>query len=65
MTYEIKNVIGPTVYPTAYTQGTSCAQLAKSNGTAFEVLVPYGCYDTLVFPSSGNGKPKVIPAAKP
>ena len=64
MTYQIKNVIGPTTYPAAYTLGTSCAQLAKSDGTAFSVLVPYGCYPALNFPSSGNGKPKVIPAPK-
>jgi ABC-type branched-subunit amino acid transport system substrate-binding protein len=44
MTYQIKGVIGPTTYPKAYTLGTSCAQLAKSNGTAFEVMVPYNCY---------------------
>ncbi len=64
MTYQIKNVIGPTTYPAGYTLGTSCAQLAKSDGAAFSVLVPYGCYPALNFPSSGNGKPKVIPAPK-
>ena len=33
-------------------------------GAAFSVLVPYGCYPALNFPSSGNGKPKIIPAPK-
>ena len=64
--YEIKGVIGPTVYPAAYTLGTSCAQLAKSNGTAFEVLVPYGCYESYVFGTTSSAKPKkTIPAPTP
>ena len=49
MTYQIKDVIGPTTYPAAYTLGTSCAQLAKSDGAAFSVVVPYGCYPAYVF----------------
>ena len=61
MTYQIKDVIGPTVYPQAYTLGTSCAQLAKSDGAAFSVVVPYGCYPAFVF-GAGEKPKKTIPA---
>jgi ABC-type branched-subunit amino acid transport system substrate-binding protein len=64
MTYQIKDVIGPTTYPAAYTLGTSCAQLAKSNGTAYEVLVKYGCYPAYVF-GAGSKPKKTIPAPTP
>ena len=39
MTYEVKNVIGPVKYPAAFTQGSPCAQLAKSNGTGTDAGV--------------------------
>ena len=61
MTYQIKDVIGPTTYPTAYSQGTSCAQLAHSDGAAFSVVVPYGCYPAFVF-GTGSKPKKTIPA---
>ena len=61
MTYQIKDVIGPTTYPAAYTLGTSCAQLAKSNGAAFQVVVKYGCYPAYVF-GAGTKPKKTIPA---
>ena len=61
MTYQIKDVIGPTVYPAAFTLGTSCAQLASSNGTAFSVVVKYGCYPAYVF-GVGPKPKKTIPA---
>jgi ABC-type branched-subunit amino acid transport system substrate-binding protein len=65
MTYELKGVVGPTTYPAAYTQGTSCAQLAKSNGTSFDILVGYGCYPSYVFGTGSSSKPiKTIPAPK-
>jgi len=64
MTYQIKDVIGPTVYPKGYTNGTSCAQLAKSNGTEYEVVVEYGCYPAYVF-GAGQKPKKTIPAPKP
>ncbi len=64
MTYQIKDVIGPTTYPAAYTLGTSCAQLAKSDGTAFAVLVKYGCYPAYVF-GAGSKPKKTIPAPTP
>jgi hypothetical protein len=61
MTYQIKDVIGPTTYPAAYTLGTSCAQLAKSDGAAFQVVVKYGCYPSYVF-GVGSKPKKTIPA---
>jgi hypothetical protein len=61
MTYQIKDVIGPTTYPTAYSQGTSCAQLAHSDGAAFSVVVPYDCYPAYVF-GTGSKPKKTIPA---
>jgi ABC-type branched-subunit amino acid transport system substrate-binding protein len=64
MTYEIKDVIGPTTYPAAYTLGTSCAQLAKSDGAAFSVVVPYACYPAFVF-GAGQKPKKTIPAPTP
>jgi ABC-type branched-subunit amino acid transport system substrate-binding protein len=64
MTYQIKDVIGPTKYPAAYTLGTSCAQLAKSNGAEFQVVVPFGCYPAFVF-GAGTKPKKTIPAPTP
>ena len=61
MTYQLDGVVGPTTYPAAYTLGTSCAQLAKSNGTTFDVLVQYGCYPAYVF-GAGQKPQKTIPA---
>jgi ABC-type branched-subunit amino acid transport system substrate-binding protein len=63
MTYQIKDVIGPTTYPAAYSLGTSCAQLAKSDGAAFSVVVAYGCYPAYVF-GAGQKPKKTIPAPK-
>jgi ABC-type branched-subunit amino acid transport system substrate-binding protein len=45
-TYQIKNVIGPTYYPQGFQVGPSCTTFAKSNGTAWEVSVPYQCFPT-------------------
>ncbi len=64
MTYQIKDVIGPTTYPAAYSLGTSCAQLAKSDGAAFSVVVAYGCYPAYVF-GTGSKPKKTIPAPTP
>jgi hypothetical protein len=44
-TYEVGKTIGPTIYPQAFAAATPCAQLATSNGTAWEVTASYGCYD--------------------
>jgi len=61
MTYQIKDVIGPTKYPAGFTLGTSCAQLAKSNGAAYDVVVKFGCYPAYIF-GTGTKPKKTIPA---
>ena len=53
ITYGIDGVIGPTYYPAGFTEGTPCGQLATSNGTAWTVTAPFGCYDLL---TQKNGK---------
>ena len=45
-TYALKDVIGPTYYPQGFQVGPSCTSLSKSNGTAWEIAVPYACYPT-------------------
>jgi ABC-type branched-subunit amino acid transport system substrate-binding protein len=42
--YEIKDTVGPTKYPKARKQGAPCGLLVQSNGTAYEIKVPYDCY---------------------
>ena len=39
-------MIGPTYYPQGFQVGPSCTSLSKSNGTAWEVAVPYACFPT-------------------
>jgi branched-chain amino acid transport system substrate-binding protein len=46
-TYQIKGVIGPTKYPQSRTLGAPCGTLATSNGTAYEITVPYACYQDI------------------
>ena len=46
-TYEIPDIVGPTVYPAAFKASTPCGQLATSNGTAWTVTAPFACYDLL------------------
>jgi ABC-type branched-subunit amino acid transport system substrate-binding protein len=43
-TYVIPGIIGPTKWPKAFTQGAPCGTLVQSNGTEYEIVVPYGCY---------------------
>ena len=43
-TYQIPGIVGPTKYPAAKTQGAPCGTLLYSDGTAWSVQVPYGCY---------------------
>ena len=43
-TYQIKGVVGPTKYPTAFNQGAPCGTLAQSDGTVYKIVVPYKCY---------------------
>jgi hypothetical protein len=46
-TYQIKGVVGPTKYPASLTQGAPCGTLVTSNGTAYQITVPYGCYKNI------------------
>jgi ABC-type branched-subunit amino acid transport system substrate-binding protein len=57
-TYELEDVIGPTYYPQGFQVGPSCTSLSKSNGTAWEVAVPYACYPTSL-KKQGNGYKQV------
>jgi len=61
ITYGIDGVIGPVYYPAGFTEGSPCGQLATSNGTAWAVTAPFGCYDLL---TQKNGKWKVVPYTK-
>jgi hypothetical protein len=58
-TYELPDTIGPTTYPQAFAAPTPCSQLATSNGTAWNVSQPYGCYDSI-----DNATGKLIPYDK-
>jgi ABC-type branched-subunit amino acid transport system substrate-binding protein len=46
-TYQVKDVVGPTPYPDSFKYGAPCGALAQSNGTAYEVAVPYACYTNI------------------
>jgi ABC-type branched-subunit amino acid transport system substrate-binding protein len=46
-TYVIPGIIGPTKWPKAFTQGAPCGTLVQSNGTEYEIVVPYGCYHNI------------------
>ncbi len=43
-TYQIPGIVGPTKYPAARVQGAPCGTLAYSDGTAWSIQTPYGCY---------------------
>lgn len=47
VTFEIEDVIGPTKYPTARKFGSPCGQLAQSNGTSYDIVAPYKCYENI------------------
>ena len=47
MTYEIKDVVGPTPYPDAFKFGTPCGSLVQSDGTAYQVVVKYSCFTNI------------------
>jgi hypothetical protein len=47
-TYQLSGVAGPTRFPRARTQPTSCGSLVQSNGTAYTVKVPYTCTKKVV-----------------
>ena len=42
-TYEVPDTVGPTTFPAAHSVPTPCGALVASNGTAYEVKVPYTC----------------------
>ena len=42
-TYEVADTVGPTRFPAAHSTPTPCGALVGSNGTAYEVKVPYTC----------------------
>lgn len=58
-TYQVEDVIGPTVYPQAYQASTPCGQLATSDGTKWAVTAPFDCYQLLT--QSKNGSFKEVP----
>ncbi len=50
-TYQIKDTIGPTKYPKAFKQGAPCGTLVQSDGTKYDIAVPYGCYSNYNYKS--------------
>ncbi len=50
MTYEIPNMVGPTTWPTAYSQATSCGVLMYSNGSEWTLAHPYECTASVKYP---------------
>lgn len=59
MTYQIKDTIGPTLYPASYKLGTqSCSTLYyDTNGTGFDVVQPFYCTKKTypILPKFANG----------
>jgi ABC-type branched-subunit amino acid transport system substrate-binding protein len=47
MTYQIKDVVGPTPYPDGFKYGTPCGSLVQSDGTAYSVAVKYACFTNI------------------
>jgi ABC-type branched-subunit amino acid transport system substrate-binding protein len=47
MTYQVKDVVGPTPYPDAFKYGTPCGALAQSDGSAYNVAVKYSCFTNI------------------
>ena len=43
-------VVGTTKYPTGYTYGTPCGTLVQSDGSAYKIVAPYGCYENVTVP---------------
>jgi ABC-type branched-subunit amino acid transport system substrate-binding protein len=50
LTWSIPGVVGTTKYPTGYTYGTPCGTLVQSDGTAYKIVAPYGCYENVTVP---------------
>jgi hypothetical protein len=61
-TYQIPDVVGPTVYPQAFQASTPCGQLATSDGTKWTVTAPFDCYDLLTQTKSGSFKQVPYPS---
>jgi len=47
MTYQIKDVVGPTPFPDSFKYGAPCGALAQSDGTAYSVAVKYACFTNI------------------
>jgi len=47
MKYAVKGFVGPTKYPKGFKAGTPCGQLAHSDGTAWDVAVPFQCFTNI------------------
>ena len=60
MTYKLQGVQCPTTYPKAWKQQTGGTGLVKSNGTSWEIVVPYTPVDTCARILSLKGHPKSI-----
>jgi branched-chain amino acid transport system substrate-binding protein len=47
MTFSIPGFVGPTKYPKAFTRGTPCGQFTQSDGTEWNVVVPFTCFENV------------------
>jgi branched-chain amino acid transport system substrate-binding protein len=47
--YNVKNTAGPTTFPKNYVAPGTCGTLVTSNGTGYDVTVPYFCAPVLKF----------------
>lgn len=47
LTYQVPGIVGPTKYPAAQTQGAPCGLLTQSDGTKYNIVVPYACYHNI------------------
>jgi ABC-type branched-subunit amino acid transport system substrate-binding protein len=47
LTYQISGVVGPTPYPTAQKYGTPCGSLVRSDGSTWQIDVPYACFTNI------------------
>ena len=56
MTYKVPGVQCPTTFPKAWSQQTSATGLVKSNGTAWEIVVPYPDTCAKIIPLKGHPK---------
>lgn len=52
MTYNIKDTVGPTTLPKNHLAPVACGSLVTSNGTGYDVTVPYFCTKVLPYKAS-------------